>query len=154
MKNLRRFILFFILTQVHLFALAQPCPSDGSLQSITYQKTGGNEYLTFKFKTTCTTPTLSITHPPFTEDPTGNTITVAGSKFIEILFMSLEWTCAVPLYKLSPITTSSKLRAIKKTGQFEGVFTYVLGLKNTANIAQVLPNRTSGGYCYIKYLIF
>ena len=155
MKSLKAFTLLFVLGLVtHYSSYGQACTTNGALVSVTYKKFTSYEIVTFKFKQTCAVPAVSVANPPFIEDPSGNTILVAGAQHREIKFSGIEWMCTIPTIFQSSITSTSKVRAIKKTGQFEGIVSYVIGLKSTASFAQVFPTTTSAGFCYIKFIIF
>lgn len=111
-------------------ASAQDCTDPGSILSVRNSSQGRFEYVTFRLKRPLQSGyarSVATVHPPFTEDPSGNPVTVAGSKFKEITFRGIFWTCSIREFLSLP---KPAIKGIKKTAQFEGVVTYVIGYRS------------------------
>ena len=114
-------------------SFAANCTGPGSIIRVKKFRSGGFEYVDFIVKR----PTNSSFHwavtspagPTFTEDPSGNTITVPGSRFKEIVFRSVTWMCTIPQTNLA----TTRIKKVQKIGQFEGVVDYVVGYTGPAS---------------------
>ncbi len=111
---------------------AAACGPSGSIVRVKNTSIGAFEYVVFKFHKPPTVPAYTVTAvmPPFTEDPSGNTIVIAGSKYTEVRFDSVFWTCSIAQNFALPKTA---IKDIKRTGQFEGVVTYVIGRRASSH---------------------
>lgn len=126
-------------------AHAAACGPSGSIVRVKNTSIGAFEYVVFKFHKPPVTPSYTVTAvtPPFIEDPSGNTITVAGSKFTQVRFDSVFWTCAIAQNFVLP---KSAIKGIKRTGQFEGVVTYVIGRRASSHFISSYSYNSGPGY--------
>lgn len=108
-------------------AWSATCTQAGSIIQVKKFHSGSFEYVDFIVKRPTQSgfswAVTSPAGPTFTEDPSGNTITVTGPKYKEIVFKSVFWTCTIPQVNLP----TTRIKAVKKIGQFEGVVDYVVG---------------------------
>jgi hypothetical protein len=81
--------------------------------------------------------------PPFTEDPSGNPVSVAGSKFTEVTFQSVYWMCEIAERFHLP---KRAIKGIKQTGQFEGVVSYVIGRRASSHYISNYSYNSGPGY--------
>lgn len=111
-------------------AFAQPCGTPGSIKRVKNTKIGIYEYVVFDVRRP-PNPQYSITTatPPFTEDGSGDPVTVAGNKFKQIRFTGVFWTCGIKEIFSLPRTA---IKGVGKTGQWEGVVTYVVGYRTAS----------------------
>jgi hypothetical protein len=119
----------FLATSSDAFAAA--CGPSNAIKRIRNTKIGGSEYLVFKFHMPPTVPVYAVTvgHPPFIHDASGQTIAVGGSHFIQVQFQGVFWTCTIQEQLTLP---RPLIKDIKNIGQFEGVITYAIGLSPQA----------------------
>jgi hypothetical protein len=133
-------------------ANAAACGPSGSIVRVKNTSIGAFEYVVFKFHKPPTVPAYTVTAvmPPFTEDPSGNTIIVAGSKFTQVRFDGVFWTCAIAQNFVLPRTA---IKGIKRTGQFEGVVSYVIGRRASSHYISNYSYDSGPGYrtIVIKY---
>jgi hypothetical protein len=133
-------------------ANAAACGPSGSIVRVKNTSIGAFEYVVFKFHKPPTVPAYTVTAvtPPFIEDPSGNTITVAGSKFTQVRFDSVFWTCTIAQNFVLPRTA---IKGIKRTGQFEGVVSYVIGRRASSHYISNYSYNSGPGYrtIVIKY---
>ena len=116
-------LILIILTPSYAFATN--CNLPNSIVRISNSASGGFEYVKFKFKKPPSAPAFTVSNvlPPFTEDPSGNSVTVPGAHWTQIRFDNVEWMCTIPKFiKIKPA-----VKAVKNIGQFEGQITYVIG---------------------------
>ena len=121
-KFLFSVFIFFLLPS---FAFAANCNTPNSIIKVSNSASGRFEYVKFKFKKPPSAPAFTVTNvlPPFTEDPSGNAVTVPGSYWTQVRFDNVEWMCTIPKFiKIKPA-----VKAVKSIGQFEGQITYVIG---------------------------
>jgi hypothetical protein len=126
---------FIILLGLAETAVAAPCSEANSIAKVRNRAPAGTyEYVIFNFVKPPNLPnfTVKTVSPPFIEDPSGKTITVAGSKFKEVRFDSVVWTCEIAESLNLP---KRAIKGIKRTGQFEGVITYVVGIRGRSKFA-------------------
>jgi hypothetical protein len=111
-------------------SFAQRCNQANSLVSVTKRKSGRTEYVIFTLKMPVTASTaVSNVSPPFTQDPSGNPVTIAGCKYKKVRFTNIIWQCTIA----ENFSSSTYLiRQVKKTGQFEGIIEYVIGYRCNA----------------------
>jgi hypothetical protein len=126
----RFFPTLAVLASVLIFAgsaWSAPCAHSGSIIEVKKWRGGSFEYVNFTVKKPLQSgfswAVTSPAGPTFTQDPSGNTITVTGPKYKEIVFRSVFWTCTIPFVS-NPTT---RIKAVKNIGQFEGVVDYVVG---------------------------
>ena len=133
------------LTVLPAAANAAACGPSNSIVRVKNTAIGAFEYVVFKFHKPPTVPSYSVTAvtPPFTEDPSGNPVTVAGSKFTEVRFDGVFWTCTIAENFSLPKTA---LKGIKRTGQFEGVVTYVIGRRASSHYISNYSYNSGPGY--------
>ena len=141
------FALFFIIAAPS-FALATNCNTPNSLISVSNSKSGGFEYVIFKYKNPPTLPVFSVTNvvPPFIQDGSGNTITVAGAHWTQVKFEQMDWTCSTAQLLSLP---KPAIKAVKNIGQFEGQITYVIG-RSAASHYISTKTINAGGFTLIK----
>ena len=123
------FLSLFLLTET----FSQNCNQPNSLVSVSKRKSGRTEYVIFSLKKPATTsPAVSTVSPPFAEDGSGNTITIAGCKYKKVRFENIVWTCTIS----NQFAASTYLvRQVRKIGQFEGLIEYVIGYRcNTKSV--------------------
>ncbi|HEX8460974.1 MAG TPA: hypothetical protein VF623_06075 [Segetibacter sp.] len=137
---------FITATVVSLFislTTAAQCNEANSIVNVSKRKTGRTEFVIFTIKkpSTVLTAVENVT-PPFTEDPSGNTVAIGGCKYKKVRFKNVAWQCRIPLQ----ITTGSYLvNSIKKTSQFEGIIEFIIGYKcNTTSVETY--SYTEGDY--------
>lgn len=103
------------------------CSASGSIIQVKKFRLGAFEYVDFIVqrppKSNFSWAVTSPAGPTFTEDPSGNTITIVGPKYKQIEFRNVEWMCTIPYVSLP----TTRIKAVKKIGQFEGIVTYVVG---------------------------
>jgi hypothetical protein len=111
-------------------AFSAPCTAARSIKSVRNTHIGNYEYVVFDVRRP-PNPHYSVTTEtgPFTEDASGNPVPVAGNKFKQIRFTGVFWTCTIAEVFSLPKTA---IKDIKKTGQFEGVVTYVVGYRTAS----------------------
>ncbi len=102
-----------------------------SLVSVKTTRSGNYEYVIFTFKGTVA-PTFSISTvtPPFTEDPSDLPITVIGCKFRALSFQGGTYCQTTQSTSNLPFTV---VKDVKRSGQFEGHYSYLLGLRCSQN---------------------
>jgi hypothetical protein len=110
-------------------AVAAHCTATNSITRVSNSSSGAYEYVLFDLKTPTPTYHLSNKTPPFEFDPSGNIVSINGNKFKQIQFPSVYWMCTIPeLLSLPKV----QVKDVKRTGQFEGVVTYVVGYKTAS----------------------
>jgi hypothetical protein len=133
-------------------ANAAACGPANSIISVRNTSAGAFEYVIFKFHKPPTVPTYIVkaVTPPFTEDPSGNPVNVAGSKFTEVTFRSVYWMCSIAENFHLPKTA---IKGIKQTGQFEGVVSYVIGRRASSHYISNYSYNSGPGFrsIVIKY---
>ena len=111
-----------------LAAHADHCTVPNSIVKVTNSRSGPWEVVDFYVKApmTASTSVTAPTGPTFTEDASGNPITVPGNRWTQVTFNSVDWMCSTSsLFSLpKPI-----VKSIKQTGRFEGTVSYVIGRK-------------------------
>jgi hypothetical protein len=68
---------------------------------------------------------------------------VAGSKFTEVRFDSVYWFCTIAQNFHLPKTA---IKGIKRTGQFEGVISYVIGRRASSHYISNYSFDSGPGY--------
>lgn len=126
-------VSFLVLTMLASGALvtsvasAANCTEANSITRITHtHPAGAHEYVIFDLKTNRPNYQVTSKSPPFTFDPSDEPVSVAGNKFKQIMFPSVYWMCSIPELLNLPKT---QVKDVKRTGQFEGVVSYVVGYK-------------------------
>ncbi len=120
-------LVIAILLCTEIFA--QNCNESNALLSVRKRKTEHTEYVIFTLQNPVTaTHTISAATPPFTQDPSGQTIHVSGCRYKKVSFRDIVWTC-----KVNEIIGNTYLvRQVKNIGQFEGHIDYVIGYRCSA----------------------
>ena len=121
-------ILAIAMLAAPTIAQAVNCTAPNSIVKIANSKLGPWEFVDFYVKVPMTA-TSSVSAPPgpnFTEDPSGNTIIVPGTRWTEVTFNSVDWMCSTPALLSLP---KPIVKSIKQTGRFEGTVSYVIGRK-------------------------
>ena len=141
-----------VFTALPAIANAAACGPSSAIVSVRNSSVGAFEYVIFKFHKPPTVPAYIVkaVTPPFIEDPSGNTINVAGSKFTEVTFPSVFWMCTIAENFHLPKTA---IKGIKRTGQFEGVVSYVIGRRASSHYISNYSYNSGPGYrsIVIKY---
>jgi hypothetical protein len=108
-------------------AFSAPCTAARSIKRVKNTHIGNYEYVVFDVRRP-PNPHYSVTTQagPFTEDASGDPVPVTGPKFKQIAFTGVYWTCTIAENFSLPNTA---IKDIKKTGQFEGHVTYVVGYR-------------------------
>lgn len=149
MKNIYPLLFSILLVFISFNTFATFCNTAGSLVSVKKTKSGRTEYVIFTIKKpTNVKTTVSNATPPFIEDASGNTLTIQGCKYKQLVLNGVDWTCTIHEY-LSNAT--SLIRQVKRTGQFEGVISYVVGYKCSPASKFVFYSYPAGGY--MKYVM-
>lgn len=120
-------LVIAILLCTEIFA--QNCNESNALLSVRKRKTEDTEYVIFTLQNPVTaTHTISAATPPFTQDPSGQTIHVSGCRYKKVSFRDIVWTC-----KVNEIIGNTYLvRQVKNIAQFEGHIDYVIGYRCSA----------------------
>ena len=116
-------------------ATAAPCDEPNAIAKVRNRApAGAYEYVVFDFIKPPAAPNFSVTtvSPPFTEDPSDRPITIAGARFKQIRFDSVVWTCEIAEAFALP---RRAIKGIARTGQFEGVISYVVGYRRASRFA-------------------
>ena len=151
---MNRFLALFAAAFIALPAAAHAaaCGPANSIISVRNSSVGAFEYVTFKFRKPPTAPayTVSAVTPPFTEDPSGSPVTIAGSKFTQVAFRNVFWTCSIAEKLHLP---KSAIKGVKKTEQFEGYVTYVIGRRASSHYISNYSFNSGPGFrsIVIKY---
>jgi hypothetical protein len=127
-------------------ALAQvgPCNEPNAILRVRNTAIGVNEYVVFKFKKPPTMPNVSViaARPPFTQDGSGEPVTVGGALFTQVTFRGVVWTCKIAEEFHLP---RAGIKDIKSIGQFEGIITYVIGRRATWHYRATYSYDSPGG---------
>jgi hypothetical protein len=111
---------------------AATCSDPNSISKVRNRvPSGPYEYVVFNFIKPPTVPSYTVKRvsPLFIQDGSGNPVTIAGSKFREIRFTGVVWTCSInEIFNLP----KQAIKGIASTGQFEGIITYVAGYRNAS----------------------
>lgn len=111
-------------------AFSTPCGAPGSIERITNTHIGNYEYVVFDVRRPPNPHYLVTTvMPPFTQDGSGDSVSVSGNKFKQIRFTGVMWMCGINHVLYLPQTA---IKGIKSTGQWEGVVTYVVGYRTAS----------------------
>ncbi len=123
-------VLLSIGTLLPNLASAAACTATNSITRLTNTSpTGLYEYVIFDLKTPSPTYQVASKLPPFSFDPSDDPVPVAGTKFKQITFPSVYWMCTIPEFLHLPKT---QVKDVKRTGQFEGVVSYVVGYQTAS----------------------
>jgi len=121
-----------VLLLLSSLAYAQPCTDPGSILSVKNSSAGSYEYVTFRLKRPLNSGygySVSTVTGSFTEQPSGNPVTITGPKYKRIRFKSITWMCTIAETFSLPKTA---IKAIKKLEQHEGIVVYVVGYRNAS----------------------
>ena len=123
-------------------ARSATCNTSNSIVKVKNLKLGAQERVEFYIKTPFTGSVVvaAASGGTFIQDGSGNPIVVAGNRWTDVKFQSMDWTCSSPtLFSLpQPV-----LKDIKLTGQFEGQIEYAIGRHNGHYLGQT--SSTKGG---------
>ena len=120
-------LAFIVSVLVPIPVFAANCTEANSITRVTNTSpAGAYEYVIFDLKTNSPNYQVSSKSPPFTFDPSDDPVSVAGNKFKQIMFPSVYWMCSIQELLSLPKT---QVKGVKRTGQFEGVVSYVVGYK-------------------------
>lgn len=109
---------------------ATACTATNSITRLTNTSPAGwYEYVIFDVKTPSPNYQVASKSAPFTFDPSDDPVLVAGVKFKQITFPSVYWMCTIPELLYLPKT---QVKDVKRTGQFEGVVSYVVGYQTAS----------------------
>lgn len=108
-------------------AFSSPCTAPGSIKAVRNTHIGNYEYVVFDVRRP-PNPHYAVTtvSSSFTEDEGADPGTINGPQFRQIRFTGVNWTCSIAQNFSVPDVA---IKGIKKTGQFEGVVTYVVGFR-------------------------
>lgn len=111
---------------------SQACTDPGSIVSVKNTTSGNFEYVTFMIKKPLNSGygyAVTTATGPFTEQPSGNPVTITGPKYKKIRFKGITWMCTIAeTFSLPKIA----IKAIKKIEQHEGIVVYVVGYRNVS----------------------
>lgn len=112
-------------------ANAAPCAEPNSLIRVRNTTQGAFDYIIFRYRKPPAQPafTVKAALPPFTQDGSGDTITVDGAKFTEVRLTGIVWTCTIDDQLKLP---RPAVVDVKNIGQFEGIITFIIGRKADA----------------------
>lgn len=111
-------------------ASAAACTATNSITRLTNTSPAGlYEYVIFDLKTSSPNYQVASKSPPFSFDPSDDPVPVAGVKFKQITFPSVYWMCTIPELLYLP---KAQVKDVKRTGQFEGVVSYVVGYQTAS----------------------
>jgi hypothetical protein len=121
-------------------ASAEPCAEKGSIKRVTNTRVGKFDYVTFEIQRPAN-PAYEVTDEtgPFTEGDTDEPVPVTGDKFKQITFRSMPWGCTIAEKFSLP---GGAIIDIKKTDQFEGFITYVVGYRSDATYVDTRHSDT------------
>ena len=133
--------LIFVLLSASIVSAAT-CNTANSIVKVKNLKLGAQERVEFYIMTPFTGSVVvaAASNSRFIQDGSGNPIVVAGNRWTDVKFQSMDWTCSSPtLFSLpKPV-----LKDIKLIGQFEGQIEYAIGRHNGHYLGQT--SNTSGG---------
>lgn len=138
------FALLAVLSCVET-AQAAPCTEPGSIARVRNTVKGHYEYVIFTLRKPPNRPAFEVQAvlPPFVEDGSGKELAIAGSSFTEVKFRNVFWMCSIAEHFTLP---SLAVTDIKRTGQFEGIVTYVIGTNRAAHFVAVYSYNARPGY--------
>ena len=143
-KQMRKFDFVILFCGLFLSAAnvhAAPCTEPGSMRRLYKQVSGGFEYVIFEFNKPASPPFIFRTaHPPFAMDGSGDRVRVKGTYFKEALFHGVMWTCGI---RESLRMKTVAIRDVKKTGQFEGDVSYIIGYGRPGQYVSTYVRDTS-----------
>jgi hypothetical protein len=147
---LKYFMTFLSLCFASGAAQAASCSTVNSIIKVQNRKVGAREFVDFWVKKPFT-GAIVITAAPsgnFTQDGSGNAILVAGNKWTDVKFSSMDWMCSTQtIFSLpKPI-----IKDIKNIGQFEGQIEYVIGRINGHYLGQVTTNFATQKRITLKF---
>jgi len=144
------FICMFLVSAFipsRIFAQGAQCLDANTLASYKNTKVGLYEYAVFIFNTPAEfTYSVSSVSPPFHFDPSDELITIAGSKFRQITFSNVGWTCVSANNVL--IIPGRKIKGLKMIQQFEGKVSLVVGYRSNVSYKGSYTYN-SGNYKYV-----
>lgn len=110
---------------------AAPCSEAGALVRARTSVRGPHELAVFVFRLpTNMSYGVGSVSPPFVEDPSEKPITVAGDAFAQVTFRNVTWMCEIAEAFDAP---GKAIIDVKRTGQFEGMVSYVIGRSAAAH---------------------
>lgn len=121
--------LLLLLSSV---AYSQICTGPGSIINAKNTTIGNYEFAVFTVKKPLGSGysyAVTTETGPFTEDPSGNPVTVTGPKYKKIVFQGISWMCVITENFSVP---KIAIKDIKKIEQHEGVVSYVVGHRNAS----------------------
>jgi hypothetical protein len=113
-------------------AYSQACTDPGAILSVTNSSAGSFEYVTFRLKKPLNSGYgygVATVSGPFVEEPSDNTVTIAGPKHKRIRFKGITWMCEIAENFSLPKTA---IKAIKGLEQHEGIVVYVIGYRTSS----------------------
>ena len=144
------FICLFLVsafTQSKIFAQGAQCVDANTLARYKNTKVGLYEYAVFIFnRPTGFTYSVNSVSPPFDFDPSGEIITVSGSKFRQITFSNVVWMCVSA--NNVHIIPGRKINGLKMIQQFEGKVSLVVGYRSNVSYRGTYTYN-SGNYKYV-----
>lgn len=137
----------FVLSTV---VISAPCNEAGSMRRVYKQAAGNYEYVVFELIRPAK-PEFEVRteHPPFYEDGPGDLVKVKGKFFKEIDFRGVVWTCDI---RETLAVRTSSIVDVKKSGQFEGYITYVIGYaKRSQYVSSYVRNEGKYRRYFVKF---
>jgi len=122
-------IVLGVLLMLSSLAAAQPCTDPGSILSVKNSVVGNYEYVTFRLKRPLNSGyghSVSTVTGPFTEEPSGNPVTITGPRYKRIRFKGISWMCEIGESLALPKTA---IKGVKRLEQHEGIVVYVVGYR-------------------------
>ncbi len=133
-------------------AHAAACNEANSIVRVRNTSIGAFEYVVFKYKKPPNLPSFTVkaVTPPFIQDGSGETVIVRGSKFTEVRFDGVVWTCSIIERLVLP---KAAIKAVKNIGQFEGIITYIIGRRSSSRYISNYSYNSGPGFrsIVIKY---
>jgi hypothetical protein len=133
-------------------AHAASCTEPGSIIRVRNSVKGNNEYVVFTLRKSPDMSKFGVQAvlPPFSEDGSGKEIPVAGSSYTEVKFRDVFWMCSIAERLNLP---QIGVMDVVRTGQFEGIVTYVIGRGRSAHFVAVYSYDARPGYynVVVKY---
>lgn len=149
-----KFTLKTIVAGLALFAAplvshAAPCSEKGSIIKVENTKIGPNEYVNFYIKSATPDFTVKAVQGPKFDLAEGDPpLIVKGTKWTEVAFKGVNWTCEIPLALHLP---KPIIRQVTSTEQFEGYVAYVIGRQGKNYRGRTVTAFAGGTKISLKY---
>lgn len=122
--------LFLTIAAAPSAAQTRSCRDNGELRSVTKARSGGFETVTFEFVGSGLPDKAEVrdARPPI-QNYGGENLRMKGKAFKTVFFALVPWMCKV---RESFGTSTSTIRDIRQTEQFEGHIEYAIGYSSKA----------------------